>query len=81
MFEEGGSPKAIVEAKGLVQITDEGAIAGMVEELLNANPEKVEEYRSGKDKLFGFFVGQLMKISGGKVNPAVANKILKEKLS
>jgi aspartyl-tRNA(Asn)/glutamyl-tRNA(Gln) amidotransferase subunit B len=78
MFDNGGSAKAIVEAKGLVQVTDESAIKAVIEQVIAENPEKVAEYKSGKDKLFAFFVGQVMKLSGGKANPAAVNKLLKE---
>ncbi|HYC00689.1 MAG TPA: Asp-tRNA(Asn)/Glu-tRNA(Gln) amidotransferase subunit GatB [Candidatus Limnocylindrales bacterium] len=74
------APRAIVEREGLVQVTDEGAIAGIIDRIIAANPDKVAEYRGGKDKLFGFFVGQVMKESGGKANPATVNRILKERL-
>ena len=71
---------AIVEAKGLKQVTDTGAIAAVIDQVLAEQADKVAEYRSGKDKLFGFFVGQTMKKSGGKANPAAVNQILKQKL-
>jgi aspartyl-tRNA(Asn)/glutamyl-tRNA(Gln) amidotransferase subunit B len=71
----------IIAKLGLAQVSDDGAINAMIDEILNANADKVAEYKSGKDKLFGFFVGQLMKVSGGSVNPAKANELLKQKLS
>lgn len=80
MLETGDSPAAIVEAKGLKQVTDEGAIGAMIDDVLAANADKVAEYRSGKDKLYGFFVGQAMKATGGKANPDALNRLLKEKL-
>ncbi len=80
MFETGDDPKTIVKNHGLEQVTDTGAIEKIVDEVLAANPDKVAEYKGGKDKLFGFFVGQVMKISGGKVNPAMVNDLLKKKL-
>ena len=80
MVEGGGSAAAIVEAKGLKQVSDSGAIEAMVDEVLAANQDKVEEYRGGKDKLFGFFVGQVMKASGGQANPGMVNELLKSKL-
>jgi aspartyl-tRNA(Asn)/glutamyl-tRNA(Gln) amidotransferase subunit B len=70
----------IVEEKGLKQVTDTGAIEALVDGVLAANPDKVAEYRGGKDKLFGFFVGQILKQSGGKANPAMVNDLLKSKL-
>ena len=80
MFETGKDAEAIVEEKGLKQVSDTGAIAGIVDEVLAANADKVAEYKSGKDKLFGFFVGQVMKATQGKANPQAVNDILKEKL-
>ncbi len=73
MLETGADPGAIVEARGLRQVSDTGAIDAAVEAVLAANPDKVADYRGGKDKLFGFFVGQAMKAMGGKANPAVVN--------
>ncbi len=80
MFESGKNAGDIVEEKGLKQVTDTGAIEAMVDEVVNANPDKVEQYKGGKEKLFGFFVGQVMKASGGKANPAIVNELLKKKL-
>ncbi len=80
MWAEGGDADAIIEAKGLKQVSDAGAIETLVDEIIAANAEKVTEYRSGKDKLFGFFVGLAMKASKGKANPAQLNEILKRKL-
>ena len=81
MVETGDEAAVIVEREGLVQVTDEGAISAMIDEILAANPDKVEEFRGGKDKLLGFFVGQVMKASGGKANPQAVNKLLRDKLS
>ena len=81
MVETGASPSAIVEAKGLRQVTDTGAIDAAVTAVLAANPDKVAEYKSGKDKLFGFFVGQVMKAMAGKGNPALVNEAVKKQLS
>ena len=80
MFETGQDASAIVEEKGLTQVTDTGAIEAVIEEVMAANADKVEEFRTGKEKLFGFFVGQVMRASGGKANPAAVNELLKEKL-
>jgi len=80
MFQTGKDAATIVEEKGLKQVTDTGAIEKLVNEVLAENADKVEEYRAGKDKLFGFFVGQIMKKSGGKMNPGMVNDLLKEKL-
>ncbi|MBX9700163.1 MAG: Asp-tRNA(Asn)/Glu-tRNA(Gln) amidotransferase subunit GatB, partial [Acetobacteraceae bacterium] len=76
MVEEGKSPGAIVEERGLRQVTDTGAIERAIDAVLAANADKVAEYRSGKDKLFGFFVGQVMKAMQGKGNPALVNEVL-----
>ena len=80
MVETGDDPAAIVEARGLRQVTDTGAIEAAVDQVLAANPDKRAEYRAGKDKLFGFFVGQVMKAMAGKGNPALVNEILKARL-
>jgi aspartyl-tRNA(Asn)/glutamyl-tRNA(Gln) amidotransferase subunit B len=80
MWSEGRSADAIIEAKGLKQITDSGAIEGVIDAVIAANPKQLADYRSGKDKLFGFFVGQAMKATEGKANPAQLNELLKRKL-
>jgi aspartyl-tRNA(Asn)/glutamyl-tRNA(Gln) amidotransferase subunit B len=80
MWSEGKSADAIIEAKGLKQITDSGAIEGVIDAVIAANPKQLADYRSGKDKLFGFFVGQVMKATEGKANPAQLNELLKRKL-
>lgn len=81
MYETGSDASVIVEAKGLKQVTDTGAIEKVIDAIIAANPDNVAAYRSGKDKLFGFFVGQVMKETGGKANPAIVNDMLKSKLS
>lgn len=81
MFETGKAAKQIVDEEGLVQVTDTGAIDKAIAEVIAANPDKVAEFKSGKDKLFGFFVGQVMKATGGKANPAIINDLLKKQLS
>ena len=81
MVETGEAPGAIVEAKGLRQVVDTGAIEAAVEAVLAGNPDKLREYLGGKDKLFGFFVGQVMKAMGGKGNPALVNEALKRRLA
>ena len=81
MVETGEDPAAIVDEKGLRQVTDTTAIDAAVDKILAANPDKVAEYRSGKDKLFGFFVGQTMKAMAGKGNPVLVNEILKRRLT
>jgi aspartyl-tRNA(Asn)/glutamyl-tRNA(Gln) amidotransferase subunit B len=80
LLAKGGSPQAIVAAKGLGMISDPAAIGSIVEELLAAHPEEVAAFRGGKNKLQGFFVGQLMKRTGGRADPQLANRILAEKL-
>ncbi|AIL12369.1 glutamyl-tRNA amidotransferase [Candidatus Paracaedimonas acanthamoebae] len=80
MWETGEYPDKIINTKGLIQVSDEGTIATVIEKILSENQDKVTEYQSGKDKLFGFFVGQVMKMMQGKGNPAIINKILLEKL-
>ncbi len=81
MVETGESPGAIVEARGLRQVTDTGAIDAAIESVIAANGDKVEQYRAGKDKLFGFFVGQVMKAMAGKGNPALINDAIKRRLA
>lgn len=81
MWNGDGDADAIIEAKGLKQITDTSAIEGMVDEVLAANPSQVEQYKAGKEKMLGFFVGQVMKASKGQANPAQINQLLKAKLS
>ncbi len=80
MMETSKDADTIVEEKGLKQVTDTGAIEAIIDEVIAENPDNVESYRGGKDRLFGFFVGQTMKKSQGKANPAVVNEILKKKL-
>jgi aspartyl-tRNA(Asn)/glutamyl-tRNA(Gln) amidotransferase subunit B len=81
MWSDAKSADAIIEDKGLKQITDSGAIEGVIDQVIASNPKQLAEYRSGKDKLFGFFVGQVMKATGGKANPAQLNELLKAKLA
>ena len=81
MAETQKDPAVIVEEKGLKQNSDTGAIEALIGEILAANPDKVAEIKGGKDKLKGWFVGQIMKASGGKVNPALANQLLDKKLA
>ena len=79
MFETGGTQPAL-SRKGVSQVSDSGAIEALIDAVIAANEDKVAEYRAGKDKLFGFFVGQVMKKSGGQANPGMVNKILRTKL-
>jgi aspartyl-tRNA(Asn)/glutamyl-tRNA(Gln) amidotransferase subunit B len=81
MWASGADADAIIEQKGLKQITDSGAIEKVIDEVMAKNPGQLADYRSGKDKLFGFFVGQVMKATGGKANPAQVNDLLKKKLA
>ena len=81
LMENDEDVDATIEKLGLKQVSDTGAIEAMVDEVLNANADKVEQYKAGKDKLFGFFVGQVMKASKGSANPQAVNEILKQKLS
>jgi aspartyl-tRNA(Asn)/glutamyl-tRNA(Gln) amidotransferase subunit B len=80
MWASGATADAIIEEKGLKQITDSSAIERAIDEVMAKNPGQLADYRSGKDKLFGFFVGQVMKATGGKANPAQLNELLKKKL-
>ncbi len=80
MWRSGKTPQSIIEEQGLVQVSDSGAIEGIIDEIMAANAGQVEEYRGGKEKVFGFFVGQVMKASKGKANPAVVNELLLSKL-
>ena len=80
MWAERAAADAVIEAKGLKQITDSGAIESAIDAVMAANPKQLADYRSGKDRLFGFFVGQTMKATQGKANPAQLNQLLKKKL-
>jgi aspartyl-tRNA(Asn)/glutamyl-tRNA(Gln) amidotransferase subunit B len=71
----------IIQEKNLQQVTDQSAISKLIDEILVKYPEQLADYKAGKDKLFGFFVGQVMKASGGKINPQQLNSLLKEKLN
>ncbi len=80
MVQTSKKPKEIVKEKGLEQVTDDNVIEGYIDSVINDNKDKVEEYLNGKEKLFGFFVGQVMKVSQGKANPNLVNELLKSKL-
>ncbi|MBI5343915.1 MAG: Asp-tRNA(Asn)/Glu-tRNA(Gln) amidotransferase subunit GatB [Deltaproteobacteria bacterium] len=80
MYKTGKSASEIVKAKGMIQISDEGALLKVIQGIIKANPENLARYKSGKDKLFGFFVGEVMKATKGQANPAVVNRILKGEL-
>jgi aspartyl-tRNA(Asn)/glutamyl-tRNA(Gln) amidotransferase subunit B len=81
MWADACDADVVIEARGLRQITDSGAIEKLIDDIIAANPKQLADYRAGKDKLFGFFVGQAMKQSGGKANPALLNELLKKKLA
>ena len=81
LLKEGGSPKAIVEEKGLVQISDPAALEAIIDEVMADNPDELAKYRAGKKKLQGFFVGQVMKRSGGRADPKLTNQLLGKKLN
>ncbi len=80
LWAKEGDVDQIIEKRGLKQVTDSGAIEALIEKIISANPQQVADYRAGKEKLFGFFVGQAMKESGGKMNPQQLNELLKKKL-
>ncbi|WP_256172902.1 hypothetical protein [Anaplasma phagocytophilum] len=81
MFETGKSASRIVEEEQLQQIADKGVLREMVERVLEKNPDKVQQYKQGKEKLFGYFVGQIMQETKGRANPEVLNALIKSKLS
>lgn len=81
VFETGESPEKVIEKEGLGQVSDSGALETAVDEAIAANPKEVERFKAGNDKLLSFFVGQIMKVTGGRANPAKVNELLKKKLS
>ena len=81
LIAQGGSVKALVESKGLIQISDSGELEKIIDEAIAANPKELEQYRGGKTKLLGFFVGQVMKQSGGRADPKLTNQLLQQKLN
>jgi aspartyl-tRNA(Asn)/glutamyl-tRNA(Gln) amidotransferase subunit B len=81
MWQGEGDADAVIEARGLKQITDSGSVEAVIREVMAANPQQLEQYRAGKDKLFGYFVGQVMKATRGKANPALVNDLLKKLLA
>jgi aspartyl-tRNA(Asn)/glutamyl-tRNA(Gln) amidotransferase subunit B len=81
MCSGAGEADAIIEQKGLKQITDTGAIEKIIQDVLDASPKQIEQYRAGQEKLFGYFVGQVMKATQGKANPAQVNELLKKRLA
>ena len=80
ILKTGEDAKALVEKKGLSVMSDEGEILAIIKKVIEANPSQVEAYRGGKDKLFGFFVGQIMKETKGRANPKILNDLLKKEL-
>jgi aspartyl-tRNA(Asn)/glutamyl-tRNA(Gln) amidotransferase subunit B len=81
MWESGSEADAIIDSEGLRQVSDSGAIEGFIATIIAANPAQVADYKSGNEKIFGFFVGQVMKASKGQANPAAVNELLKKKLA
>ena len=80
VFREGGEPAEVVAARGLAQVSDEGALGAVVDRVIAAHPAEVARYRAGQAKLLGFFVGKVMKELAGKGNPALVNGLVKERL-
>ena len=81
LYASGKAPAQIVREKGLAQVSDESALEGIVDRALTDNPEQVAQYKSGRDKVLGYFVGQVMKATSGQANPQVVNKLLRNKLA
>jgi aspartyl-tRNA(Asn)/glutamyl-tRNA(Gln) amidotransferase subunit B len=81
MWTGEGSADVVIEARGLRQITDTGSVEAVIREVMAGSPQQLEQYRAGKDKLFGYFVGQVMKATGGKANPALVNELLRKMLA
>lgn len=81
LWKKEGDVDDIIEKQGLKQVSDTASIEALIDEIIAANPQQLADYRSGKDKLFGYFVGQAMKVSGGKINPQLLNELLKKKLA
>jgi aspartyl-tRNA(Asn)/glutamyl-tRNA(Gln) amidotransferase subunit B len=80
LMDDGGDPVQIIADRGLAQVSDEAEIAAMVDEVIAANPDRVDAYRAGKTALAGFFVGQVVRASQGKANPQVVQKVVAERL-
>ena len=80
MFRTGKGAQAVIEEQGLAQVSDAAEIEKIVTDVMASNPRQLEQYRAGKEALFGFFVGQVLKASKGKANPKVVNELLREKL-
>ena len=80
MFETGEKPEAIIKKKGLIQISDEGELEGIIEKVLDENQQSVIDYKNGKDRALGFIIGQVMKATKGKANPQLVNKMVRERI-
>ena len=80
MFESGDAPDIVMEREGLTQISDDGALVQAIDEVIAASSKQLEQYRSGKTTVMGYFVGQVMKATRGQADPAAVNRLLKEKL-
>ena len=80
IWESGKDPETVVEEEGLKQVSDKGELAGIVEEIIEDNPDNAAQYRDGKKQLIGWFIGQVMQATGGQANPQVAREVLQEKL-
>ena len=80
MYETGQDPEAIIERKGLKQVSDQGVLEKAVDDAIKANPKEVEKYKAGKVQLMGFFVGQVMKATKGQANPKMVNELIRKKL-
>jgi len=81
LLEKGGSPKEIVESKGLIAISNPDELVAIIDKIIAENPDKLEQYRAGKTKLQGFFVGQIMKATSGRADPKLTNQILNQRLN
>jgi aspartyl-tRNA(Asn)/glutamyl-tRNA(Gln) amidotransferase subunit B len=80
MYRTGREPQPIVKEKGWVQIQDSSELAGVIDQVLASNPDEVDKFKAGKEKVFGFFVGQVMKATRGQANPKLVNELLRKKL-
>jgi aspartyl-tRNA(Asn)/glutamyl-tRNA(Gln) amidotransferase subunit B len=81
MFITGHDPETVIKEKGLVQISDEGSLLPLIDDIIGANPKVVDDYKNGKEKAFGFFIGQIMKATKGQANPALVNQLLRDRLN
>jgi aspartyl-tRNA(Asn)/glutamyl-tRNA(Gln) amidotransferase subunit B len=81
IFNSGQDPQTIIKENGLVQISDAGSLAPLIDEIVNNNPKVLQDYKNGKEKAFGFFIGQIMKATKGQANPELVNHLLRERLN